>query len=595
MVSADPECDLIMKGGITSGLVYPRAAAHLARRYRFRNLGGASAGAIAAAFAAAAEHGRQKQGFEKLDRIPSELGAQLATLFQPIPATAPMHEALLAFVAPDATTGSKVSAVWQALKKLAGRSLLIAFLLTGLLGAGLALLWQAIDRGPFDWWAAALNFLLWLPVCAVVAVGIGLWRALTSAMSRIEANGFGLCDGHSTTGPVPLTDWMHARLQDLAGLDPAGPPLTFGNLWGARAVQDYADIVKAGGELDLKPYRRSRLRHNRSIDLVLMTTNLTQRRPHRFPFETRQFFWCPSCFERYFPQRVREHLAATDGDGENPAATREVGVIGAKRTIAMTCPQHPATAVRHLPPPAQLPVLLAARFSLSFPGLISAVPLLFVDYGRKPEQVALVMAWFSDGGIASNFPMHLFDSPFPSRPTFGFDLQPTSAEHGDEPVAIPGRHGGGPSHLIDGVMGFAKAILETMQNWSDSTQLGMNTFSNRVPEIRLSNMEGGINLSMTSTVIDNLAKRGADAAALLDGFDLPAHQVDRAQMSLRLLDDLLTGMQEGFTQTIDGLNPTRAEATRRLFDLVASWGDAHPLSSGASPRLQADFRQTPRQ
>jgi hypothetical protein len=86
---------------------------------------------------------------------------------------------------------------------------------------------------------------------------------------------------------------------------------------------------------------------------------------------------------------------------------------------------------------------------------------------------------------------------------------------------------------------------------------------------------------------------------LLDGFDLPTHQVDRAQMSLRLLDDLLTGMQtslkEGFMPTIDGLNPARAEATRRLFDLVASWGDAHALSSGVSPRLQADFRQTPRQ
>jgi len=204
-----------------------------------------------------------------------------------------MHEALLAFVAPGAKTGSKVSAVWRALRKLAGRALLIAFLLPALFGAGLALLWQAIDRGPFDWWAAALNFLPWLPVCAVVAVGIGVWRALTIAMRRIEANGFGLCDGHSTTGPVPLTDWMHARLQDLAGLDPAGPLLTFRDLWGAKAVQDYADIVKAGGELDLKPYRRSRLRHNRSIDLVLMTTNLTQRRPHRFPFRDASVFLVP--------------------------------------------------------------------------------------------------------------------------------------------------------------------------------------------------------------------------------------------------------------------------------------------------------------
>jgi hypothetical protein len=47
---ANPEadCDLIMKGGITSGVVYPLTACQLAKRYRFRRLGGASAGAIAA-------------------------------------------------------------------------------------------------------------------------------------------------------------------------------------------------------------------------------------------------------------------------------------------------------------------------------------------------------------------------------------------------------------------------------------------------------------------------------------------------------------------------------------------------------------------
>ena len=47
------ECDMIMKGGITSGVVYPRAACRLAQRYRFRLLGGASAGAIAATAAVA--------------------------------------------------------------------------------------------------------------------------------------------------------------------------------------------------------------------------------------------------------------------------------------------------------------------------------------------------------------------------------------------------------------------------------------------------------------------------------------------------------------------------------------------------------------
>ncbi len=57
-----------MKGGITSGVVYPRALTELAGRYRFRSVGGSSAGAIAAAMAAAAEYGRDRGGFDRLDR-----------------------------------------------------------------------------------------------------------------------------------------------------------------------------------------------------------------------------------------------------------------------------------------------------------------------------------------------------------------------------------------------------------------------------------------------------------------------------------------------------------------------------------------------
>jgi predicted acylesterase/phospholipase RssA len=50
-----PPCDLVMKGGITSGIVYPTLALTLARKYRFASIGGTSAGAIAAALCAAAE------------------------------------------------------------------------------------------------------------------------------------------------------------------------------------------------------------------------------------------------------------------------------------------------------------------------------------------------------------------------------------------------------------------------------------------------------------------------------------------------------------------------------------------------------------
>jgi Patatin-like phospholipase len=42
------ECDIVMKGGISSGVVYPFAVVELAKTYCFRNVGGTSAGAIAA-------------------------------------------------------------------------------------------------------------------------------------------------------------------------------------------------------------------------------------------------------------------------------------------------------------------------------------------------------------------------------------------------------------------------------------------------------------------------------------------------------------------------------------------------------------------
>ncbi|WP_186816503.1 patatin-like phospholipase family protein [Cellulomonas aerilata] len=50
--------DVTMRGGTTSGVVYPLAVCEIARSFRLRNVGGASAGAIAAGMAAAAEVGR---------------------------------------------------------------------------------------------------------------------------------------------------------------------------------------------------------------------------------------------------------------------------------------------------------------------------------------------------------------------------------------------------------------------------------------------------------------------------------------------------------------------------------------------------------
>ena len=83
-----PECDIVMKGGITSGLVYPPAILELAKRYRFCSIGGASAGGIVAALTAAAEFSRQNgdaDAFKRMQDAASELQqpGRLKNLFQP--------------------------------------------------------------------------------------------------------------------------------------------------------------------------------------------------------------------------------------------------------------------------------------------------------------------------------------------------------------------------------------------------------------------------------------------------------------------------------------------------------------------------------
>src|ERR1700759_431832 len=92
---ADSYCDVVMKGGITSGVVYPKAICALADHYRFRNVGGTSAGAIAAAATAAAEYGRDRdgKGFAELETLPDFLGGEghLIGLFQPQPSTRRLH------------------------------------------------------------------------------------------------------------------------------------------------------------------------------------------------------------------------------------------------------------------------------------------------------------------------------------------------------------------------------------------------------------------------------------------------------------------------------------------------------------------------
>jgi len=60
------------------------------------------------------------------------------------------------------------------------------------------------------------------------------------------------------------------------------------------------------------------------------------------------------------------------------------------------------------------PVVDAVRMSMSYPFLFSPVT---IYRGGQPHYIV-------DGGLLSNFPIWLFDSPHPKRPTWGFRLHP---------------------------------------------------------------------------------------------------------------------------------------------------------------------------
>ena len=102
MTANEPRCcDLVMKGGVTSGVLYPPAIARIAEAFHLIGIGGTSAGAIAACAAAAAEYRRRHtgrmDGFDRLEEIPRELVGEgrLLSLFRPDAATAGLFKLIV--------------------------------------------------------------------------------------------------------------------------------------------------------------------------------------------------------------------------------------------------------------------------------------------------------------------------------------------------------------------------------------------------------------------------------------------------------------------------------------------------------------------
>lgn len=489
---ADRFCDLVMKGGITSGIVYPRVASRLARHYRFKNIGGTSAGAIAAAATAAAEYRRRQtnseESFDELQQLPEKLGAQvsssetkLLSLFQPASGCHRLFNVLLSALNAG-TTGKRI---WRIAK-----GLLLTYWPATLSSVAMACL-VYLGYGLIAGLLSLLIFLLLL-------IGLSVYRDFSL---HLVNNNYGMCTGmgNARSKHEALTPWLHGLIQELAGLND-GKPLTFGDLWNAKGFPpDW--LALPHGETP------------RSIDLRMFTTNLSVGRPFIFPLtnETCRLFYMPGELAPFLPTDVMkwmlEHSAdyAPNSDSDPPASAAPSGL-------------------KELPPPKDFPVLLAARMSLSFPLLLSAMPLWAIDYDRPIGKRVFQKCMFSDGGISSNFPIHLFDGMLPAWPTFGIQLEPKLPDR-ENMIFLPDQYYLGYGERWDRFVnkkkhmsrmgGFLGAITSTMRNWNDNTLSRMPGVRGRVVRVRLNENEGGMNLNMEPKIIREVAKRGEQAADAL--------------------------------------------------------------------------------
>jgi predicted acylesterase/phospholipase RssA len=399
------------------------------------------------------------------------------------------------------------------------RAALIGFAGWAVLGAlpGATILAMGLRGVGGARWAAVIAGLLLVAIGVLSGVAVGLFRALGR---QVPANKYGLCSGMPgvlSRKAQALTPWLYDVLQSLSGFDADARPLTF------------KDLKMAG------------------VELRMMTTNLTRRQPMAMPWTERQYFFDPVEFRELFPDKVVEWMEHHPPEPVGNRSDRWAWELLLRQ----------AGGVRPLPAPDDLPVIVATRMSLSFPLLISAVPLYSVDYYTSPaNSVAKAAAdewyaehpggtveeafkaiprrtfdinWFSDGGICSNFPLHFFDRPLPTRPTFAIDLAQFTLSHPQSSVEsdnsyLPEANWEGllrpwtcwKAGGLGALAGFGRSIVDTARCWVDESQLGMPGYRDRVVTIFLDNKkEGGMNLTMPNTLITALAERGRGGATKL--------------------------------------------------------------------------------
>jgi hypothetical protein len=539
-------------------------------------------------------------------------GSNLFALFQPQAGTAPIYSVLTS---------------WLEKKGRIGRGLRTTLTFFGggaLAGASVGILLAApgLAFAHSGWRVPAVLAALALALVGAV-VGIATSAAL-SAGKGLVANNLGMCDGMPGLGygdAPAITPWLTDLLDGIAGItdekrgqsiprhgeqpEPLRKPLTFGDLWGTDEPLETHDI-----------------------ELQFVTTNVTHGRPHRLPYETTQLYFDPKEMKKYFPDWVVDWM---ENRRRKPTRAFKEGDLPSFVYKSRLCP---------FPSPADLPVVVAARLSLSFPFLFSAVPFYAVDFTNPDrEKRTQERCWFSDGGLCSNFPVHFFDSPLPGWPTFAMNLRDlpkdaapdTNEANNSQVVEDNGRglsewwtrfdRGGALAQLG----GFAAAMVFTAKDWHDNVQLRVPGYRDRVVHVALGHDEGGLNLNMPSKLIERLGERGRLAGKRLGDRFSPEgdgtvmtwdnHRWIRFRSTVSLVEDELRAMRE----TLDPATPSGASyrallaratppsydwASNRQRDDTLAWVDrllsdkyltaAKPVAAPKAPNPRPELRIVPR-
>ena len=266
----------------------------------------------------------------------------------------------------------------------------------------------------------------------------------------------------------------------------------------------------------------------RKVDLQLLTTCVSHGRSYKLPLTdiNLDLYFTREDLRRVVSENVVTWLVKLAS--ETPASVKELG----NRTY------YPMPSIAHWP------VVLAVRMSLSFPILFS-----MVRFYTRDSSDAFSAIWFTDGGLASNFPIHLFDDPIPRRPTFAINLRGlhegetlTSDDAQNVETWTPDPTTGVkplPITPVPNIPSFFGRLLDTMQNWSDNSLTNVIGYRDRIVHVKLAADEGGMNLNMDPETINRLRNRGLAAGQrLVEQFSDPetsvwkAHRRDRIAIAV---------------------------------------------------------------